>query len=154
MIVASAVIRSHEAGSRAREYRDRVVERSLSWRVRLEPLLGDIALGGALTVAAAVAASGAPEDHLTTALLVLLAASAVSSLAVRRLYPVAVLVVVVLTTAFFALAYDAYWPFAALLAFYSVAAHSLRRTAVVAGAGALIVLGASIAHLIDWQPLT
>ena len=155
MINAIAIIRSHEAQSRSREYRDCVTARSAATlRARVEPFLGDIALAGALTVAAAVAASGAPENELITTLLVLLAGAAVASLAVRRLYPVRVLAVVVVTTGFFALVYDAYWPFAALLAFYSVAAHSPRRMALGSGTVALVVLAVPIAHAIEWQPLT
>jgi signal transduction histidine kinase len=41
-----------------------------------------------------------------------------------------------------------------LLAFYSVAAHAPRRTAIIAGTAGILALAASIAHLIDWQPLT
>jgi signal transduction histidine kinase len=57
-------------------------------------------------------------------------------------------------TSFFALVYDGYWPFAALLAFYSLAAHSPRRSAIIAGAIGLAVLGLSIAHLINWEHLS
>jgi signal transduction histidine kinase len=85
---------------------------------------------------------------------VVLAGGAALTLAARRVYPVHVFAVAVLTTSFFALVYDGYWPFAALLAFYSVAAHAPRRTAITAGAAGLITLAASIAHLIDWRPLT
>jgi signal transduction histidine kinase len=124
------------------------------WQSRIAPFVGDIVLASAIAVAAASAASGATSNEPARALLVLLAGAAALSLAVRRLYPVPVLVVTVLTTGFFALAYDGYWPFAALLAFYNVAAHARRHTAIIAGAAGLVVLAASIVHLIDWQPVT
>jgi signal transduction histidine kinase len=124
------------------------------WRARLQPYVGDILLAGAIAVAAASAASGATSAEPARFLLVLLAGGAALTLAARRVYPVHVFAVTVLTTGFFALVYDGYWPFAALLAFYSVAAHAPRRTAIVAGAAGIVVVAASIAHLIDWQPLT
>jgi signal transduction histidine kinase len=127
---------------------------SAPWPSRVAPFVGDIVLAVAIAVAAASAASGATSNEPARVLLVLLAGAAALSLAVRRLYPVPVLVVTVLTTGFFALAYDGYWPFAALLAFYSVAAHAGRRTAIVAGTAGLVLLAGSIAHLIDWQPVT
>jgi signal transduction histidine kinase len=123
-------------------------------RARVEPFAGDMLLAVALAIAAASAASGATADEPEGALLVLLAGGAALTLAARRLYPVPLLAVTVVITGFFALAYDGYWPFAALLAFYSVAAHSPRRVAILSGAAGLVVLGGSIAHLIDWQPLT
>ena len=124
------------------------------WLSRAEPYAADAALAFALAVAAVSAASGATSEQPQRLLLMLLAAAVALSLALRRIYPVHVLAATVLTTSFFALVYDGYWPFAALLAFYSVAAHSPRRTAAVSGALGLLVLAGSIAHLIDWQPLT
>jgi signal transduction histidine kinase len=123
-------------------------------RARLEPYVGDILLASALAIAAGSAASGATSAEPERFLLVVLAGGAVLTLAARRVYPVHVFAVAVVTTSFFALAYDGYWPFAALLAFYSVAAHAPRRTATIAGTAGALVLAASIAHLIDWQPVT
>jgi signal transduction histidine kinase len=125
-----------------------------TWRTRVEPFAGDIVLAVVVAVAAASAAAGATSDEPKRAFLVVLAGAAACSLAARRRYPVTVLAVTALTTGFFALVYDGYWPFAALLAFYSVAAHSVRKTAIVSGAVALAVLAGPIAHTLDWQPLT
>jgi signal transduction histidine kinase len=126
----------------------------VEWRTRLEPFLGDSVLAAGIAIAAGSAASRATSNEPERLLLVLLAFGAALSLAVRRRYPIRVLAITVLATSFFALVYDGYWPFAALLAFYSVAAHSPRRTAILAGTVGLAVLGGSIAHTIDWQPLT
>jgi signal transduction histidine kinase len=114
----------------------------------------DGALALAIAVAAAVAASGAPVDGPSKAFLVLLAFLAGLSLVARRRYPVLVLALTVLVTGFFTLAYDGYWPFAALLAFYSVSAHSSRRTALISGVIGLVALGLQIATLINWEQLT
>ncbi len=113
---------------------------------------GDVALGIALSVAAATAAWGAPGSYRP--LLILFAGSAALSLALRCVYPGAVFVITIVATGFFALAYDAYWPFAAVLAFYSLGAHTGRRTAITAGAAGLVALGIPIATQIDWTPLT
>src|SRR5262249_62374419 len=76
-------------------------------------------------------------------------------LAVRRLSPVEVLAVVTAVTAFAAVAYqDSWWPFAAIIAFYSVAAHSPRRRAMIAGGVALGVLALGAAASINWQGLS
>jgi signal transduction histidine kinase len=138
------IIRSHEATWLRAEYGDGV-------RDRLQSLLPDIALALAIAVAAGSAASGASSDQPAQALLVALAFLATLSLAVRRLYPVHVLGVIAAATAFFTVVYDGYWPFAALVAFYSVAAHSRRRTALIAGVLALVLVGVPIAHLINWE---
>src|SRR5262249_25527247 len=85
----------------------------------------------------------------------LLAAVGILPLAVRRLYPVEVLAVVTAVTAFAAVAYqDSWWPFAAIIAFYSVAAHSPRRRAMIAGGVALGVLAPGAAASINWQGLS
>jgi len=116
------------------------------------PSLADGALAAAIVVAGGSAAAGASSS--VAPLLVLLAIGAALSLAWRSLHPLGVFAITVGVTAFFGLVYDGYWPFAALLAFYSLGAHAGRRTAIVAGAVGLVLLGLSIAHQIDWQPLT
>ena len=121
---------------------------------RIRPSVGDSALALAIAIAAAIAASGAPPGEPTRSLLITLAGAAGLTLAFRGLYPVTVLAVTVAVTGFFALVYDGYWPFAALVAFYSVAAHSPRRTAVISGVCGLLVLAIPIASTIDLQPLT
>src|SRR5262249_36189480 len=45
-----------------------------------------------------------------------------------------------------------WWPFAALLAFYSVGAHAPRRPAVIAGVAGLLVLAIPVVNHIDWTP--
>src|SRR5262249_18710110 len=66
-----------------------------------------------------------------------------------------VLAVVTAVTAFAAVAYqDSWWPFAAIIAFYSVAAHSPRRRAMIAGGVALGVLALGAAASINWQGLS
>jgi len=124
------------------------------WRARVGPFFGDIVLATAIAVAAASAASGATSNEPAQAILVLLAGGAALTFAVRRVYPVQVLAIAVLVTAFFALVYGGYWPFAALLGFYSLAAHTERRTALVAGAIGLLALAGPIAHDIEWNPVT
>src|SRR5262249_55877613 len=96
------------------------------------------------------ATSNEPEQVL----LVLLAGAAALTLAFRSHYPVLVLAIAALTTAFFALVYGGYWPFAAILAFYSVGAHAPRRSAVLSGAFGLGVLAVPLVHEIDWSPFT
>src|SRR5262245_23253318 len=46
-----------------------------------------------------------------------------------------------------------WWPFAAIVALYTVAAHCPRRTSLRAGAVALVVLAAPIVYQVDWSPL-
>ena len=123
------------------------------WRTRLEPFGGDIVLAGALTVAAVSAASGLPPAEPTHAFLVLVVAVVTASLAVRRRYPVAVLALVTAATALFGLVYDGYWPFAALLAIYTAAAHCPRRRSIIAGGASIAILAVPIAAQIDWRPL-
>jgi signal transduction histidine kinase len=115
---------------------------------------GDSALALALAVAGGIAAAGATSSEPGKALLVLLAFAAALSLAVRRVYPLSVFAIVVVVTAFFGWVYGGYWPFAALLAFYSLAAHSPRKRALVAGVAGFAFLALSIAHDIEWQPVT
>lgn len=124
---------------------------SAGWRVRVEPFVGDILLATAIAVAAASAASGASGNEPLHSALILFAFLAGASLALRRVYPLRVLTITVVATAFFTAVYDGYWPFAALVAFYSVAAHATRRTAIMAGAVALVTLGVPIASLESWD---
>ena len=99
-------------------------------------LRGDIVLAAAMTVAAISAASGLPPAEPMHAFLVLVVALVTASLAVRRLYPVTILAIVTAATVFFELVYGGYWPFAALLAIYTCAAHCPRRRSIVAQADA------------------
>src|SRR5262245_51466778 len=115
---------------------------------------GDGVLALAIAVAGGISATGATSSEPGKALLGLFAFAAALSLAVRRVYPLAVFAIVVVVTAFFGWVYSGYWPFAALLAFYSLAAHSPRRRAVVAGVAGFVFLALSIAHDIEWQPVT
>ena len=83
--------------------------------------------------------------------LYVLAAVGILPLAARRLYPMAVLAIVTAVTAFVAVTYDSgWWPFGALIALYSVAAHSPRRPAFIAGAVSIVVLTLAAATEIDW----
>ena len=115
---------------------------------------GDGVLALAIGVAGGIAAAGATSSEPGKALLVLLAFAAALSLAVRRVYPLTVFAIAVAVTGFFGWVYGGYWPFAALLAFYSVAAHSPRRRALVAGVAGFGYLALAIAHDIEWQPVT
>src|SRR5215470_17963508 len=124
---------------------------------RLGPIAsfaGDGVLALAIAVAGGIAATGATSSEPGKALLGLLAFAAALSLAVRRVYPLTVFAIVVVVTAFFGWVYGGYWPFAALLAFYSLAAHSPRRRALVAGVVGFVFLALPIAHDIEWQPVT
>jgi signal transduction histidine kinase len=88
------------------------------------------------------------------ALLYALATVATLPLLFRCLYPVPVLAVVVVATATVGLGYaHGWWPFAAILALYTVAAHCPRRVSLRAGAAALVVLAAPIFKRVDWSPL-
>jgi signal transduction histidine kinase len=102
-------------------------------------------------VAAASAASGATSSEPLRSVLVLFACTVAASLALRRVYPVEVFALTVFATGFFTVVYDGYWPFAALLAFYSLAAHATRRTAVVAAIVGLVALAIAISTLEDWN---
>jgi signal transduction histidine kinase len=109
-------------------------------------------LGLAIFVAALIAAS--TYHGAAAAPLYALAALATLPLLVRCLFPVPVLAVVVVATAVVGLAYrGGWWPFAAILALYTVAAHCPRRTSLRAGAAALVVLAAPIFYRIDWRAL-
>ena len=119
----------------------------------IAPFVGDGLLALAVAVAAASVASGATSDEPERAFLIALAVAAALTLCFRRLYPVTVLAITVGTTAFFVWVYRGYWPYAALIAFYSLAAHSARRRAIVAGAAGLLALAVPIVHSIhNWQP--
>jgi signal transduction histidine kinase len=72
----------------------------------------------------------------------------------RCLFPVPVLAAVVAVTAVVGLSYTrGWWPFAAIVALDTVAAHCPRRISLRAGAAALIVLSAPIVYQVDWSPL-
>jgi signal transduction histidine kinase len=120
--------------------------------VRVRWLVEDAVIALVVAIAAGAAASGAHSSALP--LLVLLAVAAGLSLSFRRVYPVTVFAITVAITSFFAVVYDGYWPFAALIVFYSVATHSPRRPALVAGVVGLVVLGVAIATTLEWQPVT
>jgi len=121
----------------------------------ISPLIGDGLLALAVAVAAASVASGATSHEPERAFLVALAVATALTLCLRRLYPVIVLAITVGTTAFFVWVYRGYWPFAALIAFYSLAAHSERRRAIVAGVAGLLVIAVPTAHSIhNWEPVT
>ncbi len=120
---------------------------------RLRPLAWDTALAVAMAIAGFTAASTHHGSAAATGLLFVLAAFGTLPLAVRRLYPVPVLAVVVAVAAIAGFGYDGWWPFAAIVALYTVAAHCPRRTAIVADAATVLVLGAAIIHLVDWSPL-
>jgi hypothetical protein len=123
----SRIIPSHEAERQRREYRERVSGGLSAARIgAVRPYAADGLLALVIAIAAAVAAAGATPNEPLHTLLILLAFAATSTLAVRRLYPVTVLAIAVAVTGFFAWVYDGYWPFAALVAFYTVAAHSPR----------------------------
>src|SRR5262245_16508041 len=62
--------------------------------------------------------------------------------------------VVVAATTIVGLGYSrGWWPFPAIVALYTVAAHCPRRTSLRAGAAALAVLAAPIVYQVDWSPL-
>src|SRR5215468_10919526 len=92
-------------------------------------LAGDVALAVAILVAAYASIS---SDGSANVGLYGLATAAIVPLAVRRFHPVPVLGLAAAGTAY-AAADGSWWPFAALVAFYSVGAHAPRRTAMVAG---------------------
>src|SRR5215475_14484282 len=93
-------------------------------RPRLRPLAGDVLLAVALYVFGLFSAA---SGHSPASVYVL-ATIGIPPLALRRLYPIQVLAIVTAATAFAVVTYeDGWWPFAAIVAFYSVAAHSQRR---------------------------
>jgi signal transduction histidine kinase len=119
-----------------------------------QPGLWDVALALGFAVAAFTAASTYEGSPPATALLFVLAALGTLPLAVRCLYPVPVLAVVVGVVAVVGLGYDGWWPYAVVVALYTVAAHCRRRrNALVAGSAALGVMAALIIYLVDWSPL-
>jgi len=150
------IIRSHEANPQRAEYRDTVTAGQAADRLgALRPFVGDCLLALAVAIAAAVAASAATSEEPLRWLLALFAFCAAATLALRRVYPVTVLAIAVFVTGFFALVYGGYWPFAALVAFYSVAAHSPRRRALWAGAIGLLALTPPVVNAAEhWRPLT
>jgi signal transduction histidine kinase len=109
--------------------------------------LGDIALAFGIFVAALFASGGDQAAWLYGLIVV-----GTLSLALRRRFAVPVLVIVAAITAFAEVRYDSWWPFAALIAFYSVGVHCARRTAIVAGTAGLLLLGTAVAFEIDWNP--
>ena len=121
-------------------------------RARLRPLGWDAVLALAVAVAGFTAAAG--YHGRLPALLFVLAAFGTLPLVVRCLFPVPVLAVVVTVAAAVGLTYThGWWPFAAIVALYTVAAHCERRTAIIAGSATLAVLAAPILYAVDWSPL-
>ena len=119
---------------------------------RVRPLGWDAALALAVAVAGFTAASGY-HGRLPVVLFVL-AALGTLPLVVRCLFPVSVLAVVVAVAAIVGLTYThGWWPFAAIVALYTVAAHCDRRTAIIAGGATLFVLAVPILYAVDWSPL-
>src|SRR5262249_27863887 len=113
---------------------------------------GDVLL--ALAVFSAALYSASAYQGAAPALLYALAAVATLPLLVRRLFPVRVLAIVVAATTVVGLGYrGGWWPFAAIVALYPVAAHCPRRTSLRVGAAALVVLAAPIFYRVDWSPL-
>ncbi len=126
---------------------------SLVRAARVHPLTLDVLLAAAIAVAGFTAASTyvGPRPWL----IAILAALATLPLAARRLFPIPVLAVVVAVAAAVEVGYqNGWWPFAVLVALYTVAAHCPRRTAVVAGGLALLVLLAAISYRVNWSPLS
>ncbi|HZU20922.1 MAG TPA: histidine kinase [Gaiellaceae bacterium] len=120
-------------------------------RAVVRSLAGDVALALAVAVAGFVAAA---NYHGTMpAVLFVLAAIGTLPLAVRRLFPLPVLAIVVAVATSVGLAYHhGWWPFAAIVALYTVAAQCPRPTAAIAGAASLLALAAPIAYEVDWSP--
>ncbi len=120
-------------------------------RVPVRSLGGDVLLALAIAVAAFTAAASSQESR---GLIFTLAAIGTTSLAVRRLFPITVLALSSVITAFIALHFDnAWWPFAALIALYTVAAHCPRNAAAWAGGAALAVLSVPVFHSVNWGHL-
>ena len=120
--------------------------------VRSRPSGWDVLVALAIFAFALIAASS--HHGADPALLYALATVGTLPLLVRCLFPVRVLAVVVAATAAVGLGYEhGWWPFAAIVALYTVAAHCPRRTSLRAGAAALVVLAAPIFYRIDWGAL-
>ncbi len=118
----------------------------------MHPLTLDALLAAAVAVAGFTAAStySGPRPWL----IVVFAATATLPLALRRLYPIPVLVVVVAMATVVGVGYvNGWWPFAVIVALYTVAAHCPRRTAIIAGGLALLVLAVPISYRVHWSPL-
>ena len=120
--------------------------------VRSRPSGWDVLVALAIFAFALIAASS--HHGADPALLYALATVGTLPLLVRCLFPVRVLAVVVAATAAVGLGYEhGWWPFATIVALYTVAAHCPRRTSLRAGAAALVVLAAPIFYQVDWSPL-
>jgi signal transduction histidine kinase len=118
---------------------------------RSRPSGWDVLLGLAIFAFALIAASSRQHHGAAQMLLYALAAVGTLSLVVRCLFPVPVLAVVVAVTTIVGLGYGhGLWPFPAIVALYTVAAHCPRRTSLRAGATALVVLAAPIFYQLDW----
>jgi signal transduction histidine kinase len=124
--------------------------------VHSRPSGWDVLLALAIFAFALITASHYASHHhvAAPALLYVLAAGVTLPLLVRCLFPVPVLAVVVAFTTTVGLNYSrGWWPFAAIVALYTVGAHCPRRTSLRAGAAALVVLAAPIFYEVDWSPL-
>ena len=117
-------------------------------RLRRNPWLIDGALVALLLVFAAGWADRRASDLEVSLPLVLVQTL---PLLVRRRYPVAVLAVVVGATVALTLQYHSLDPLPTFLAFYSVAAHAERRTALIAGAAGLAALVVPVLHETDYD---
>jgi signal transduction histidine kinase len=118
----------------------------------VNPLTLDVLLAAAVAVAGFTAASTyvGPRPWLIG----ILAALATVPLAVRRIFPIPVLAIVVAVAVVVGVGYrNGWWPFAVIVALYTVAAHCPRRTATIAGGLALLVLAAPISYRVHWSPL-
>ena len=124
----------------------------LARAARFHPLTLDVLLAAAVAVAGFTAAStySGPRPWL----IVVFAAIATLPLAFRRLFPIPVLVIVVAVATIVGIGYrNGWWPFAVIVALYTVAAHCPRRTAIIAGGLTLLVLAAPISYRVHWSPL-
>jgi signal transduction histidine kinase len=120
------------------------------WTRNLSPAVaGDVVLALGILVAAFAAISSGEDTWVGY---YAIATLGILPLAVRRFFPVPVLAAAVAGTAY-AAADGSWWPFAALVAFYSVGAHAHRRAAVIAGSAGLLVLAIPVVSAIDWSPL-
>jgi signal transduction histidine kinase len=119
---------------------------------RSRPSGWDVVL--ALAIFAFAVFTASTYQGAAPALPYVLATVATVPLLVRCLFPVPVLAVVVAATTVVGLGYTrGWWPFAAIVALYTIAAHCPRRTSLRAGAAALVVLAAPILSQVDWSPL-
>src|SRR5262249_38461668 len=130
----------------------------VSGRPAVAALVRSRSSGGDVVLALAIFAFGltaASTYHgAGPALLYVLATVGTLPLLVRRLFPVPVLAVVVAATTIVGLGYSrGWWPFAAIVALYTVAAHCPRRRSLRAGAAALAGLAAPHGYPGGWSPL-